>query len=121
MYKPEGYTDVSPYLVIEDVGACLDFLSRVFASERLRIHRAEDGRYVHAEARIGDSIVMMGEAPGGPDAHLHVYVQDAGAAFERAVAAGAAVVQDFAERDDGDIRGGVRDVNGTTWWLGRRK
>jgi uncharacterized glyoxalase superfamily protein PhnB len=76
---------------------------------------------MHAEVRIDDSIVMIGggatEVTSAP-AHIHLYVEDALTTFDRAIAAGAMVVREpvKAENDD-DIRGGVRDPWGVTWWI----
>ena len=73
--------------------------------------------------RIGDArVVMLGEAPGGgaadaPDINVHVYVPDAVATFDRARAAGGTVVQEPGRGPDGDMRGGISDGNGTTWWI----
>lgn len=121
MYKPEGYGDVAPYLIVADARAALEFVAGVFAAETLHTHESEDGSIVHAETRIGDSIVMMGQMPGGPEAHIHVYCEDPDGAFSRAVAAGATVVQDVQVKGDGDRRGGVKDGNGTTWWIARKE
>lgn len=122
-YKPEGYTSAAPYLLVRDAQATLDFLRAVFDAESLRIipcPPALDGTpggIMHAEARIDDTVVMIGETPDGPSAHVHVYVPDARASFARAKAAGGAVVQEPERKEDGDLRGGVRDANGTTWWV----
>ncbi len=115
-YKPEGSPSVSPYLVVDDAQAALDFIEAVFGVEASLVIR-DDGRIQHAEARIEDSVVMLGEMPGGPSAHVHVYVPDADAACARAVEAGGAVVQPVESREEGTRRGGVRDPSGTTWWF----
>ncbi len=119
MHRPDGHGDVSPYLIVADAQAVLDFLDAVFAAPALRIERAPDGRIEHAEARVGDGVVMMGEAPGGGGAHVHVYVADPEAAFARALAAGGTQVQPLERHGDGDLRGGVADGHGTTWWIAR--
>jgi uncharacterized glyoxalase superfamily protein PhnB len=118
-YKPEGYTSAAPYLLVRDAQATLDFLRTVFGAEELRVFPCppEKGGIMHAEARIDDTVIMMGEMPDGPPANVHVYVPDAGAAFARALEAGGTVVQQPERKEDGDLRGGVRDVNGTTWWI----
>ena len=77
MHKPDGYPDVSTYLIVEDARAVLDFCAAVFGAEDLRIIEREGGGIMHAETRIGDSVVMMGEMPGGPPANLHLYLADA--------------------------------------------
>ena len=116
-YKPQAYNSVSPYLVVADAQKTLDFLKAVFGSEPLRLHRRDDGGIMHVEARIDDTIIMLGEMPGGPQANVHVYVEDVDAMFDRAVKAGGTVVQPVQEKGDGDRRGGVDDGNGTVWWL----
>jgi uncharacterized glyoxalase superfamily protein PhnB len=116
-YKPAGSPTVSPYLVVEDAQAALDFIEAVFGVEPPQVFRRDDGSIMHAEARIEDSVVMIGQMPGGPDAHVHVYVHDADAVFQRAIDAGGTVVQPVELKPEGDRRGGVRDSNGTTWWL----
>lgn len=119
MHKPAGYPDVSAYLVVEDAQATLDFAQAVFGGTSLRVIKDDAGAILHAETRIGDSVVMMGQSTGAPGAHLHLYLADAEAAFARAVAQGAEIVQELTRKADGDLRGGVRDGNGTTWWIAR--
>lgn len=117
MYKPEGYTSVAPYLIVPDARATLDFIAALFGSEPLFVHRREDGAIGHAEVRIDDTVLMLGQADGGAAAHVHVYVPDVDAAFERARKAGGTVVREPEEKGDGDRRGGIADPSGTTWWL----
>lgn len=120
-YKPDGYTSVSPYLLVRDANRTLDFLEEVFGARRLRVIPAEGGGGVmHAEARIEDSVVMMGETAEGADCHVHVYVEDVEAAFARAKQAGGSVVQDLGRKGDGDYRGGINDGNGVIWWLSQQ-
>jgi PhnB protein len=77
-------------------------------------------RIAHAECRIDDTVLMMGGDAGALPCHLHVYLPDPDAAFERAVAAGAKIIQPMLEQGDGDRRGGVQSGDGTTWWLARQ-
>lgn len=116
-FKPDGYTSVAPYLIVDDANKSLAFLKAVFGSEPLRLFRRDDGGIMHAEVRIDDTVVMLGQMPGGPDGNVHVYVEDVDEVFERAVQAGGFVIQDLEDKQDGDRRGGVRDPSGTTWWL----
>jgi uncharacterized glyoxalase superfamily protein PhnB len=79
---------------------------------------------MHAEVRIDDSVIMLadgapGEWPAMP-AHVHIYVADVDATYRRAVAAGAASVQEPVRKEDEDKRGGVRDAGGTTWRISTR-
>ena len=121
MYKPTGYTDISPYLIVDDTQATLNFIRDAFAGEQLRVHLQDNGEIMHAEARIGDSVVMIGQMPGGPGAHIHLYVSDVEAVFDRAINADGELVQKLEVKVDGDRRGGVRDKNGTTWWISRQE
>lgn len=118
-WKPEGYTSLAPYLLVGDAEEVLRFAELVFGAERLRVVR-DEGRIVHAECRIDDTVLMMGEAPGGPPVNLHIYMQDPDSAYRRALAAGATSVQPVGEKGDGDRRGGVRSPDGTLWWLAKQ-
>lgn len=118
-WKPDDYPSVSPYLIVRDAEAVLQFLEAAFAARRLRIvpRQGEPG-LAHAEAAIeGGGVVMMGEMAEAVPTHVHVYVPDARAAFDRAIAAGGTVVQPLIDAGDGDLRGGVADGLGTTWWI----
>lgn len=118
-YKPDGYTDLAPYLQVRDAEAVISFCETVFGAVRLRMIPREGGGIMHAECRIGDTVLMMGEADG-PPAMLHLYLDDPDAAFDRAVAAGAEVIQQMTEKGDGDRRGGVRAPDGTQWFVSRQ-
>ena len=118
-WKPDGYPSVSPYLIVCDAEAVLQFLEAAFAARRLRIVPREGGRgLMHAEAAIeGGGVVMMGEQPEAVPTHVHVYVPDARATFDRALAAGGTEVQALTDNGDGDLRGGIDDGLGTVWWI----
>ena len=120
-FKPDGYTSVSPYLIVRDARKTLAFMQAVFGAGRLRVMRATTAKAsCTPRRRIDDSIVMMGEMPDGPDSNVHVYVADVEAAFERAKQAGGSVVQALQRKGDGDYRGGIADRNGTVWWLSQQ-
>lgn len=116
-HKPNGYSDLSPYLLVADVIDSIDWLERALGAARLRLVPNAEGEIIHGEARIGDSVVMLGRAPGHPGAHVHVYLPDPDTVMAQAIAAGATLVQDMTEAGDGDRRGGVCAPDGTTWWL----
>lgn len=121
MYKPKGYTSAAPYLIVKDARATLAFLREVFDAPELRvIPRENDDGIMHAEARIDDTVIMMGEMADGPDAHIHVYVADPETTFQRALDAGGIEVQPLTDSGDGDLRGGIKDADGTTWWIARQ-
>ncbi|NUO80916.1 VOC family protein [candidate division KSB1 bacterium] len=119
-YKPEAYTTVSPYLIVNGARGTIDFLKRVFGAVELRRFPDAAGKIMHAEVRIDDTVVMIADgAEGWPPApsHVHVYVADVDATYQRALEGGAASVQAPVKKEDEDQRGGVKDAGGTTWWI----
>lgn len=121
-YKPAGFNDVAPYLLVADARATAGFLEAAFGAVTLDVTTTPDGRVAHCQVRLGDTVVMFGE-PGGDapsEAHVHVYVKDVDATYAAALAAGGTSVQAPVKKDDPDRRGGVRDPFGTTWWMGTR-
>jgi len=122
-WKPADYNRVSPYLIVDGAARTIDFLVEAFAAERLRQYPAPDGKLMHAEVRIGDSVIMIADGnEGWPPigAHVHVYVPDVDETYRRALAAGAESIQEPVKKDDEDRRGGVKDRGGTTWWIATR-
>jgi PhnB protein len=119
---PEGYGTVTPWVVTKDTRRLLEFLSRAFDAEELGRMEMEDGSIGHAEARIGDSIVMMFDSPFPipTPGLLRLYVEDADAVFRRAVEAGAAPVTRLTDLAWGDRVGRVRDPLGNIWWIQQR-
>ncbi len=121
-FKPDNYTSVSPYLIVDGADATIAFLEKVFGAERLRYYTDDDRGVVHAEVRIDDTVVMLADAVPGQwssiPTHVHVYVPDVDATFKKAIDAGAEAVQEPLQKDDPDKRGGFRDAGGTTWWVG---
>jgi PhnB protein len=119
--KPEGYSTVSPYLVVEGAQRVIDFLRRAFDATALRRYERPDGSVMHAEVRIGDTVVMIAEAnaqwPAFPSM-LHLYVDDVDAVYRRALEAGGVSVQEPAQQQgDPDRRGGVKDPAGNSWFM----
>jgi len=119
-FKPEGYNTASPYLIVRDANATIAFLEQVFEAAELRRFPDASGKLVHAEVRIGDSVIMLADGSEGWPAiasHVHLYVADVDSTYRRAIAAGAESVQEPVKKDDPDRRGGVKDPGGTTWWI----
>jgi PhnB protein len=75
-HKPEGYSSVSPYLIVDGASRTIDFLVRVFDAVELRRFPADRGKLMHAEVRIDDTVVMLADASGdwpAIPASVHVY------------------------------------------------
>ncbi|WP_167645854.1 VOC family protein [Mameliella alba] len=118
-YKPDGYTDLSPYLVVPDPEAVLQFCKTVFGATRLRVFHDGD-RILHAECRIGDSVLMMGGAEGAAGTVVHLYLPDPDAAHAKALELGAEEIQPMLDKGDGDRRGGFRTPCGTQWFVAKQ-
>ena len=117
---PAGYSTVQPWLVSRDTGRLLDFITAAFKGQEVARVPTQDGGIGHAEIRVGDSILLAFDAqPDWPDtpSMLRIYVDDAEATFERAVAAGARVVTELDDAAWGDRGGRVRDPLGNIWWV----
>lgn len=119
-HKPQGYTTVSPYLVVDGASATIDFLRTVFGAVELRRFTDTSAKVMHAEVRIDDTVIMLADGGDGwppVPSYVHVYVRDVDATYAAALDAGAISVQVPVKKDDEDKRGGVKDAGGTTWWI----
>jgi PhnB protein len=117
---PEGYHTVSPWIASRDTDRLLAFMKHAFGAEELARVPNPDGSIGHAEARVGDAVVLMFDAgadwPETP-AFLRLYVADADATFQRALEAGATPVTEVTALFFGDRVGRVRDPLGNLWWI----
>ncbi|MFE5338312.1 VOC family protein [Isoptericola sp. NPDC056573] len=117
---PDGYTTVAPWVVTDDTGAFLDFVTEVFDGEEIARVATEDGSIGHGETRVGDTVLLgfdrRPEWPAMPSL-LRVFVPDADATFAKAVAAGAQVVTDLSDSAFGQRGGRVKDPFGNVWWV----
>jgi PhnB protein len=129
---PEGYGDVTPYLMIQGAAKALEFYKKVFgATERMRIPGPE-GMIMHAEILIGHSVIMLADGCPRPDEHkgkigkspqafggtpvsLHLYVKDADAVFKKALECGGKEVRPLANQFYGDRSGLLEDPFGHMW------
>jgi PhnB protein len=126
---PEGYTTVTPYLLYENSGAAIEFLTDAFGfTEKYRMHD-ENGRVNHAEVTLGDGLVMFGspgedyKSPkklGGKTQLVYVYVDDVDKHFERAKAAGARITREPQDQFYGDRTYAAEDPEGHEWSFATR-
>jgi PhnB protein len=120
-WKPENYNSASVYIVADNAQQVIEFLKKTFDARDLRRFDAPDGKIMHAEVRIDDTVVMIADAGGAYPAFpvwLHVYMPDAQATYKKALAAGGVSVQEPVHKPgDPDFRGGVKDPCGNTWWI----
>jgi len=125
---PEGYTSVTPYLIVSGAARALDYYKMAFDAEELMRMDGPNGTIAHAEIQIGNARVMLAdEAPqmghkspqtlGGSGTGLMLYVDDVDGTFQRAVSAGGTVAQQVKNQFYGDRSGTVVDPFGHKWTI----
>jgi PhnB protein len=124
---PKGFHTLTPYPVAQDAALLIDFLKQTFgAEETFRAIGSAGG--IHAEVRIGDSMLMLGG--GGPGLSwrgesrpmaFHIYVEDIDAVYQRALDAGAVSIQPPADQAYGERNGSVTDPAGNNWYIATSK
>jgi uncharacterized glyoxalase superfamily protein PhnB len=115
------YRTVTPYLVAPDADAELKFLEAAFDAKQSMCERNADNSVMHAEVRIGDSLIMLGQAGDqwkALPAALYLWVENVDEIYSRAIAAGATSQSAPEDKPYGHRNAGVVDVNGITWWIG---
>jgi len=116
----EGFHTVTPYLMVREAAKLIDFVKEAFAAIELFRGTGSAGG-IHAEVRIGDSMVMIGGAGtwnGEPmPAAIYLYMNDVDAVYKRALQAGAASLSEPADQPYGDRIAGVKDSFGNVWYI----
>jgi PhnB protein len=129
---PDGYHVLTPYLVVRGGAAAIDFYKRAFGAKEVVRMAGPDGKIMHAELKIGDSMIMLGDecdmgghrsplSLGGTPIGLHVYVANVDAAFQQAVAAGAEPKMPPTDMFWGDRFSKLVDPFGHEWSLATHK
>ena len=120
---PDGYHTVTPFLNVDGARDAIAFYKQAFGAEERAIMPTPDGKVMHSEIKIGDSIVMVSDAIMLPATHsaLHLYVQDVDAIWAKAVAAGCQVIVPLADQFWGDRYGILSDRWGNRWSLASHK
>ena len=125
---PKGLHTVTPSLVVAGAAKAIDFYKKALGAEELMRFPGPDGKIMHAEIRVGDSVIMLGDempdhgakgpkAHGGTSVSFFVYGENVDAAWKRAVDAGAKPVMPLADQFWGDRTGCLEDPFGHRWWL----
>ncbi len=117
---PDGFQTLTPYLTVDDAQSLINFIEQSFDGKLT--YRMDDDKGVarHAEMKIGDSMIMIGQARDEwhpKPANLVLYVPDCDAVYKKALAAGGKAVREMATQAYGDRSGGVEDPQGNTWWI----
>lgn len=123
---PKGFRTITPHLICRDAKKAIDFYQRAFGAETVRSHYMPDGSVMHAELKIGDSIVMLGEefpdwnvlsplSLGNTSVIVHIFTADVDSAYQKAVNAGCTPSMPVMDQFWGDRYGQVTDPFGHRW------
>jgi PhnB protein len=129
---PDGYHTATPYLIVKGAAKAIEFYKQAFGATELERMEMPDGKIAHAEIKVGDSIIMLGdESPqqgtrspqslGGSSCGLYLYVEDVDKTFDRAITAGATSTMEVKDQFYGDRNGSLVDPFGHTWYVATRK
>ena len=131
---PQGHHTVTPQLTLDNAAAAIDWYKKALGAEEVARAVGPDGAIMHAEIRIGNSLIMvndamgMGKGPralGGSPASLWLYVENCDTLFNRAVSAGAEVLPgpmgQMMDQFWGDRAGTLSDPHGYRWTIATRK
>jgi PhnB protein len=122
---PAGFTTITPYLLVSDGAAAIEFYKRAFNAAELDRASEPGGRLVNATLEIGNALLMLGETkdvdPRGektlPRVSMYLYVEDVDALSQQAVSAGAKTIMPVSDQFYGDRAGGFEDPFGIVWWI----
>jgi PhnB protein len=124
---PKGYSNVTPYLIVNGADKAIEFYKKAFGAKEI-VRMEHEGKVMHAEMKIGDAIIMLGEecpvkgskSPasfGGSPVGIHLYIKDVDVVVKRAVDAGAKLTRAIENMFYGDRSGGVEDPFGHSWYV----
>jgi PhnB protein len=123
---PEGYHTLTPFLTVRNAERAIEFYKQAFGAQERGVAKGPDGKVMHAEVKIGDSVIMLSDeypefgslspqSVGGSPMGLHIYIENVDAAFDRAVKAGAQVEMPVMDQFWGDRYGKLKDPFGHKW------
>jgi PhnB protein len=124
---PDGYHTLTPFLTCRDAARAIEFYKQAFGAKvRGGVAKGPDGKVMHAELQIGDSVIMLSDefpefgsrspqSIGDSGMGLHIYLDGVDAAFDRAVKAGATVEMPVMDQFWGDRYGKLKDPFGHKW------
>ena len=114
------YRTVTPYICVADADVELEFLKTVFGATEVECRRRPDGAIMHAELRVGDSLVMLGQSNdryAPKTGAFYLWVPHVDLVYAKALAAGATSESTPEDKPYGHRNAGVIDRNGVTWWI----
>ncbi len=121
---PEGYHTITPLLRVNGASKLIDFLKQAFEAKEISRYNQKDGSVMHAEVKIGDSIIMLSDSTSKwkpITCALYVYVDDTNKRYQRALDCGAASLSEPKDEFYGDRCAAVIDHFGNQWWIATHK
>ncbi|TBR07751.1 MAG: VOC family protein [Candidatus Nitrosotenuis sp.] len=130
---PDGYGTVTPTLTVRDASSAIEFYKKAFDAQEIFRFLSPDGKIImHAEIKIGNSIIMLNDefpqmncrsplSIGGTGSSIFLYVNDADATFNKAISAGAKSLMPLMDAFWGDRFGSVQDPYGHVWSIATHK
>ena len=128
---PEGYHSVTPYLIVKGAAKAIDYYKKVFGATEIMRMPGPNGTVMHAEIKIGDSVIMLAdeqqgnfrspEGLGGSPVSLMVYVEDVDKTFKQAISSGAKETRAVQDQFYGDRSGNLVDPFGHVWTVATHK
>ena len=123
---PEGYHNITPYLFVRSAASAIDFYKNIFGATEIMRMPGSNGKIMHAELRIGDSIVMLADenpqtgmmspqTVGGFSVGMHLYLENVDQVIQKAVESGAKLLRPIKNQFYGDRSGSVLDPFGHMW------
>jgi PhnB protein len=127
-FIPEGYTAITPYLIVDNASAAIEFYKKAFGAKEVVRMPGPDGRIGHAELQFGGAYIMLADenpqmnhksakSYGGSPVGILLYVENVDAVVAQALAAGATIERPIADQFYGDRSGGVVDPFGYRWYV----
>lgn len=124
-YKPAGYNSLSPYLIVDDAQKFVDLMKEIFQAKELRRYDHENGKILHCELQIDDSVLMISNSTDQYPANkttLHLYVPDVFKTFAKAIESDCEVIEAPINKEgDPDTRGSFYDFAGNYWSVSSQK
>ena len=119
IYKPAGYNSVSPYLIVSNGESFIDMMQQIFGAIEKRKFLRDNGKIMHAEIQLDDSIIMFSEATEDYPPYtlwLHIYVPNVHETFDRAIKYGCELISAPLQKEgEPDCRGSFKDKDGINW------
>lgn len=116
----DGFHTITPYLIVRNAPRLIEFLLTAFEGKLISRKNRPDGSVMHAEMRIGDSMLMLAEGTNDfppMSIAIYLYVVNCDAVYQRALATGGISISECQDMPYGERHGGIKDPCGNIWWV----